>query len=1061
MLFILQACKHPLAIEGEGDIVDLNGNGFGCTLEQFQSDDPACQNDVIGDYYANYSAVPRPGWVFSHWDGSCGHLTEEPQCRFDVGSFFVSFWDLTYGAIPIPTLTAVFVTEEQAAINDLYVAEVAAPVVEAQCMACHVEGGRSGYTRLVFDHEFSDEQNQNNIDALSNFVATVEDGGDYLLTKVRGGAGHGGGSIFSTASDEFISLDALVSLLNGEELPGTPTESNLFWADVELADSNRTLRRAAIIVSGRLPTGDELEQASSGDEGLEASLLSLMEGEGFHNFIVNGTNDRLHTFGATAIFVLPGTANFAAWNNYLLDIYEGEGESSAWAEVGKASFGLSRSPSELVAYVVENDLPYTEILTADYAMMNPAYAAFNGADLDFQNPDSILDFLPGQTTQVLRDDNLINEEIGSEFRRFSGNWTTVTIPHAGILTSYAFLDRYETTETNRNRARSRWTYLHFLGVDIEKSAGRTNDPDALADTDNPTMNNPNCTVCHTFMDPVAGTFQNFGNQGIFREAYGGLDALPSVYKEAGSSFGSSDSRIVFVYDGSDGVARVAWDAFENGDFSDANLGDCCPEVDGLGTDLTLSLTAVDARIYAYQDGELINEGLVPPGYDVLLEAGGVALFTWYEDTTKTFDTIRIWDESGSRPVLVYEDDFSEVDPDVWIEVYGAWSSGDGVYSVQGDGLSVLSLDALGIDPLKDLTIELEVLDSTPGIGIWFRSLPLLDVAIYREGDTWFRDMRLPGFEGKEAPSNENSLQWLAQEIVNDPRFALATVLFWWEAVMGVPPLEAPELLQDGNYTIKLEAYEAQQSDMKALATSFRDSYSLKELLAEMMLSPWFRAEFTPDMSESRKIQLATAGVERLLTPEQIEQKLYALAGYQINPREVFESGDYFITTLSEEYRQFLGGIDSVAVRERATVSSSVITQTLEAMALSAACGIVAADYHRESVDRVLFGGIDMSFDIPGPGDDHITDTIQNLHSILLGEELTDGSVEVEAARQLLTEVRNYHFAENFEVDLGRDSSHSCWYPSGTPENIPDPEHMLKAWSAVIAYLLMDYRFAHE
>ncbi len=33
LMFILQACKHPLGIVGDGDIVDLNGGPYGCTLE--------------------------------------------------------------------------------------------------------------------------------------------------------------------------------------------------------------------------------------------------------------------------------------------------------------------------------------------------------------------------------------------------------------------------------------------------------------------------------------------------------------------------------------------------------------------------------------------------------------------------------------------------------------------------------------------------------------------------------------------------------------------------------------------------------------------------------------------------------------------------------------------------------------------------------------------------------------------------------------------------------------------------------------------------------------------
>jgi hypothetical protein len=118
----------------------------------------------------------------------------------------------------------------------------------------------------------------------------------------------------------------------------------------------------------------------------------------------------------------------------------------------------------------------------------------------------------------------------------------IDYPHAGVLSSLAFLSRYPTTETNRNRARSRWTYYHFLGLDIEKSAARTTDPVALADTNNPTLNNPACTVCHQNLDPVAGAFEDFGNEGWFRDQWGGKDSLPHTYKYAdGSPYQNGDT----------------------------------------------------------------------------------------------------------------------------------------------------------------------------------------------------------------------------------------------------------------------------------------------------------------------------------------------------------------------------------------------------------------------------------------------------------------------------------------------------------------------------------------
>ena len=46
------------------------------------------------------------------------------------------------------------------------------------------------------------------------------------------------------------------------------------------------------------------------------------------------------------------------------------------------NYGHSRAPVELIAYVVENDKPYTEILTADYTMVTPLTADILNAQLE-------------------------------------------------------------------------------------------------------------------------------------------------------------------------------------------------------------------------------------------------------------------------------------------------------------------------------------------------------------------------------------------------------------------------------------------------------------------------------------------------------------------------------------------------------------------------------------------------------------------------------------------------------------------------------------------------------
>lgn len=87
---LLTACSHPLEIVGEGDIIDGEGTR-GCTFEQFNTPTGdgthPCQNIVILDYHADYSAVAKPGWRFVGWDNYCEG--GEAVCSFHVGAEMV------------------------------------------------------------------------------------------------------------------------------------------------------------------------------------------------------------------------------------------------------------------------------------------------------------------------------------------------------------------------------------------------------------------------------------------------------------------------------------------------------------------------------------------------------------------------------------------------------------------------------------------------------------------------------------------------------------------------------------------------------------------------------------------------------------------------------------------------------------------------------------------------------------------------------------------------------------------------------------------------------------
>jgi hypothetical protein len=83
LVMLLTACRQPLAIFGQGDIVERLAGIRGCSLEEFQANSPRCkENEVIAeDYTVSYEAIPRPGWHFVGW-------TKESSCKRDNTPLF-------------------------------------------------------------------------------------------------------------------------------------------------------------------------------------------------------------------------------------------------------------------------------------------------------------------------------------------------------------------------------------------------------------------------------------------------------------------------------------------------------------------------------------------------------------------------------------------------------------------------------------------------------------------------------------------------------------------------------------------------------------------------------------------------------------------------------------------------------------------------------------------------------------------------------------------------------------------------------------------------------------
>ena len=421
------------------------------------------------------------------------------------------------------------VSEESTTSNtdtaaDYYASSVKNQVVETICLSCHVTNGLAGSTNLIF----AAGADEANLEAISNYLELRGDNGETLLTKVTGGLSHGGGVQLTTGSPEYESLAELVSLLIAEGDNSSGSSDDAFFKEVLLASPSETLRRASLILAGRLPNEEEIALANSGDDGLRDAIIGLMQGDGFHEFLIRGANDRLHTDAfVNGSFSEVSDLNGLAGDRYPMGELLWDLEGAIWGY----RTGIARAPLELIAHIVENDRPYSEVVTADYTMVNWFTSQVLRSDVEVGSFEDPKVFAPGKNRgSVARDDDYLAEQVPGFGTRVIEHSGFIDYPHAGVLNDLTWLHRYPTTETNRNRARARWTFYHFLGIDIETSAPRTTDPVALADTDNPTLKNPACTVCHDRLDPVAGAYQNYGNEGFYRDKWGGLDSLPDTYK---------------------------------------------------------------------------------------------------------------------------------------------------------------------------------------------------------------------------------------------------------------------------------------------------------------------------------------------------------------------------------------------------------------------------------------------------------------------------------------------------------------------------------------------------
>jgi len=84
-------------------------------------------------------------------------------------------------------------------------------ISQSNCVTCHVAGGQAGSTRHILERTSNSNHLQANLTMYARLVGSV--GVNTIVSKARGGSGHGGRVRLSAGSDELEDLETFLNLL--------------------------------------------------------------------------------------------------------------------------------------------------------------------------------------------------------------------------------------------------------------------------------------------------------------------------------------------------------------------------------------------------------------------------------------------------------------------------------------------------------------------------------------------------------------------------------------------------------------------------------------------------------------------------------------------------------------------------------------------------------------------------------------------------------------------------------------------------------------------------------
>ena len=367
----------------------------------------------------------------------------------------------------------------RAPAESYFVNEVWAKVAATTCLTCHKKGGDAESSAFVLEDPgrvtgmTRDEVMCRNRDRFAKMATRQEKGQSRLLLKVIGELKHGGSDVLKPDSAGYRILAEYVRRTtnpdrNPSKLTTLDPKGPPPFAGVTMIDDRRLLRRATLSLAGRLPTEAELAIVTRDSlKGVAAVMDKVMTEEAFYDRLREGFNDIFLTVGIdgnaeTSVLSYEHFEKTRLWYQkhdltHIKD--EAERRKAGYKLADDYRKGLLDEPMRLIEYIVRHDRPFTEIVTADYIVVNPysarGYGIYEEIKGKFKNPEDLNEFIPVNLKALTGRSKTENQDSA-----------TGKYPHAGILGMFQYLARYPTTETNRNRLRARMYYQHFLGVDV-------------------------------------------------------------------------------------------------------------------------------------------------------------------------------------------------------------------------------------------------------------------------------------------------------------------------------------------------------------------------------------------------------------------------------------------------------------------------------------------------------------------------------------------------------------------------------------------------------------------